>query len=393
MSVSSVRNNLLLLRQEVHKFISSEMEQQKGADLNAHLEAARDVSVAIENAFVAYDYPGVLALTTDKVTATVTHQLDELRMIVSQLTAKNAREVVGLYSRVHQLMFELKLQNWQSCLSGAFPRHVYVTRNRFQISFTGNFKDAIAYKAAELVIGEDRFKFDTQKSTESKLYFVVQLREGCLPDSALKNCYVLKGRLEVDYNLGHWMSWARKATYEVYMGIFPLAPGEGTLTYPKREVVRQDQRVYKSANFTIRPEGAEASLLVEKHIVVLPSPGWKITGVPRVVTKDYTTDVAQDQYTADQVNVKLSLPAGQPKLKAHVEFQESQDVIEDRDHTQPLTLKWDEPFDFESPTFTIRYKTLEGTDLVLTETDKKKPGLEVTAFEGKHRLIATPSVE
>jgi hypothetical protein len=105
------------------------------------------------------------------------------------------------------------------------------------------------------------------------------------------------------------------------------------------------------------------------------------------------SDVPQDKYTDDYINIELNLPADQQKIEAHAEFVEFQPVIEEREFSQTVPLKWGVPFDFESPTFNITIKPLDGPEVVLTETQKENGYFKVTEFEGKHQLIAIPPVQ
>ncbi|HEY5235692.1 MAG TPA: hypothetical protein VIJ14_05905, partial [Rhabdochlamydiaceae bacterium] len=366
MAVASVRDSLVLLRQSVGNFIGAQVEQQKGVEPNIHLEAARDVSLGIENALVAYDYPGVLSVPADKVTAAVSGQLKQLQEIVTLLEAKNNREVLGLYSRVQQLIFSLGLRSWQPRLTGTWPRQVYVVNNGFEVSFAGLFQDAVAYKAACLVVGEDRFELKNGTSANDRLYFAVKLRPGYIPDTALNNCHVIKATLEVDYLMHRMLSFARKAKYEVSIGMQPLLACNATVKYSKKEVVREDKRPQQSATFTISREKLKVEGPIVNHFRVGPTPGWKISGTPIILIGEAASDVPQDKYTDDYINIELNLPADQQKIEAHAEFVESQPVIEEREFSQTVPLKWGVPFDFESPTFNITIKPLDGPEVVLT---------------------------
>ncbi len=390
--VSNALNSQCLL---VNDCINSALVLPSEALIDPVIDAAREVKLAVGNAFVAYNYAGTLDKLEEEVDGNVKDQLEDLRNMVGVLVSRRNSEILGLYARAQSFIQSLKLQSWQPKLTGVTPRYCYIVGNTLTVSFSGLFDYAAKHKSAVLQLGKDRFKVaetilidgvSTKVSKES-LSFVVQLPPEALMETSQK-CRIMRAVLEVDYDVGTVSTHPKMASYEVSIGVYPLGPGEVNLKYSKREVVRVDQRTFKSSTFSLSRKGLSAEGTIQKQFRVLPTPDWKITGTPQIHVEGITVDFPADRFTPDHVDVVLSLPTGQDKVKGHVEFDETHEVVEVKEHSEVVSLKWGESFYFNAPTFTATLKDFEGKESVLTDTKRTTSYLQVVGVDGKYSLVA-----
>jgi hypothetical protein len=385
-STSTVRNTLVSMRQSVDKFITTEIEQQKVGGINTHLEAARQVSLGIENAMVAYNWPGDLDKATALAPPHVAKQLVELSKLINELKVKNDKGILDLYSRVQGFILSLNLHSWEPRYAGTLHQHVYVKNNCFDVCFTGLFKDAVAYNGAQLSVGEN--KGTLTQSTEGRLNFSVKLGDNYLHEKTLHQPYLLKASLEVGYNLRGW--FPKKAQYDVYIGLRPLLAANATLSCIHRNQLENKKQTKMSPTFTIDREKLKIEGPIVNQLTFSATPGWQITGTPKMVLGDTFEEVSTDKYSMHSVGLELSLGPDQQKIEGYVEFEESQPVYKETIETQPISLKWGVPFQFEAPAFKLNIKPLEGEEVELTETTKERGCFKVIEYDGKYQLVATP---
>jgi len=359
------------------------MRQQQGVGINNHVEAARNVSLGIENAMVAYDYPGILNLATNQAKAPVPMQLAELSKIVTTLKEKKEQEFLTLYQRVQCFILSLDLHSWEPRLAGTLHSHVYVKKNCFEVFFNGMFKNAVAYNEARLIVGKSEFK--PKQAADDRLNFSVTIPSNYLSEKAHNQYCVIKASLEVGYNHGALITYPRKAQYEVYIGLYPLNAAQATVNSTTKVPIENKKQKTRSPMFTISGENKTSNTLS-----YCATPGWTISGTPSLVINDVSEEISKEKYTESRVDLQLSVNSGNKEIRAFVEFEESHPAFEDKLSTHEVSLKWDEPFEFEAETFKIHIKSLEGAEVELTEIKKAEGCFRVTSSNGKYQLIAIP---
>lgn len=377
---NTVRDTMVSFRKSVDTFINTEMQRQQG--VRTDLEAARNVSLAIENAMVLYSWPGTLDLPTHKAPDDAAKQLVELSKLVTDLTSKKT-DILTLYQRAQSFIVALQFHSWEPRLAGTLHPHVYVKGNCFEVSFKGLFENAVAYNAARLVVGQD--KLTPTQATKERLNFSVKLRKNYLPEKALNQCCLIKASLEVGYNHGSWMSYPKTAQYEVYIGLYPLLAAQATVISSIKERIEDKKQTTRSPTFMFSGEN-QTSNSISYHA----TPGWTISGVPKLVIDEISDEISSDKYSGTRVDLQLSVTADRKETKAYVEFEESQPAFVSTESTHTVSLKWDEPFNFEAETFKINIKPLEGAEVELTETKQEEGYFKVVGSDGQYQLIAVP---
>ncbi|HEX4840424.1 MAG TPA: hypothetical protein VFU89_08295, partial [Rhabdochlamydiaceae bacterium] len=285
--------------------------------------------------------------------------------------------------RAQSFIVALQFHSWEPRLAGTLHPHVYVKKNCFEVSFKGLFENAVAYNAARLVVGQD--KFTPTQAAKERLNFLVKLRKDYLPDKALNQCCLIKASLEVGYNHGSWMSYPKTAQYEVYIGLHPLVAAQATVNSSIKQRIEDKKQTTRSPTFMFSGEN-QTSNSISYHA----TPGWTILGVPKIVVDEVSDEIVKTNYSDTRVDLQLSVTADRKETKAYVEFEESQPAFEKKESTQDVSLQWGEPFVFEAETFKINIKPLEGAEVELTEAKKEEGCFKVVGSEGKYQLIAIP---
>lgn len=351
---------------------------------NSHFEAARDVSMAIGNAVVAYGYPGILEVLEEKVEASVQDRLAELRSMVALLESRQTAESVSLFSRVQMFIHALPLAKWQPKLTGISPRCVALIGGSYQVSFLGEFQHAGSYKSAKLILGEDYLKL-TPHTTENTLSFLAPFPLGCFSSISQDNWHTLKGTLKVEYYVGGWFNSYRTASYPIHVRTYPAGPGRIKVTYPKL-TSRIVEKLHRSATFSVSRKDFPEEQLIERALVVLPSPGWKISGP---IYPKGLNDLSKVQSFRGQVYVTLCLPADQDKVKTHIEFTETKEEQVEIEHSEWVKLKWGGYVGFETSKLHVELESFDGQKFELNDPEEKIPYLQITRSKYGFLLIAT----
>ncbi len=384
LNASPVSKVLESLRGSVNAVIEQENDV---AGESPVFEAARDIRLAIGNAFVAYEYPDWLKLLEDKVDAAVQRQFAELKSMVAALESRRSAEIVSLHSRVQLFINSLPLADWQPKLTGVAPRCVPIIGGAYKISFLGCFQYAGSTMSATFVLDECRL-IAALPTREDCLSFIAPYPLGCFPKLSYEKWHTMKGKLEVEYCVGGWFNPYRKAVYEIDVRIFPLGPGPMTVTYPKivESVV---ERLYKSLTFIISSQDFAPGQPKEREMVILPSKGWKISGSPRVILHKEADCKACVRYSQDQVSLRFCLLEDEERAEAHVEFTEAQTERVEKEHTEQVKLKWGGYVGFESPTIRAELECFNGQKYQLIGSDETNPYLRIIRLKDQFLLIAT----
>lgn len=394
------------LKERVGGIINNPMASPSEALVDPIVDAAREVSMAIENALVAYDYSTICLKQENAVDNVIKKQLAELREMVTVLESKRTAEITGLYASVQRFILSPNLQpSWQPKYTGITPRYAYIVQGQLVVTISGCFAHAVKYNKATLKVDNASFPLSATflkngvltETTSESLSFTVQASEAMLNPLSRK-CRVIKGELEVEYNSGSIFNSYQKATYDVYLGIYPPGPGDVILRYEKREVIKEDKRTTQSAKFSLSRNDIKVEGPVTSNFTLRPSKGWTISGTPKLhirsKVKDSTevqtaeSDAPEGTFAADHIDASLTLLENQTKVKGYFHFDEVQDVMGEQLHTKSLPLKWEENFDFEASTFRVELKPFEGPDIVLTKDNKTSPYLQVIGSNGTYSLVA-----
>ncbi len=392
-TVAKVLDNL---SQMVESFISREMVPPL-LDKNSNILAARAVSMAIDNAAVAYDYPGILKLMEDKVEATVRAQLAELRKMVDVLQSKQGGELLSLHSRVQQFIFSLSLADWQPKLTRIQPEYAYIeVEKELMLRFEGLFRCAASLRPQrpELSLANSRITFYPQGSKDESLKFSLPTKELAFSESAHTNCYLVKGMLSVFYSPAAGRA-SLKALYHVHLLTFPLSLGEIKLTYSEMVVACVVQQHFRSATFKLDRKDFGHGQLIEREIIVKPSHGWQISSTPQIHSKGAVEEVLKEQFNEMQASVKLSLPADQEEVVSHVEFDERQNEMREQPHEEMVKLQWGMTFSFEASSYHIDFVSFKGHKYELKGPDanESNPYLKILRTPKGYQLVAAPPTE
>jgi hypothetical protein len=153
-------------------------------------------------------------------------------------------------------------------------------------------------------------------------------------------------------------------------------------------VIEVKQSTYKSPIFSLSRKDFGSEETIQRHFRVLPTPGWQITGTPQIYVEDIAIDFPPYRFTPDYVDVVLSLPVGEDKVEGHIVFDETHEVVEVKEHSEVVSLKWGDKVDFTAPTFTATVKDFEGKESVLTESIPTSQYFKVVEVDGRYSLVA-----
>jgi hypothetical protein len=307
--------------------------------------------------------------------------------MVALLESRKTAEVVSLFSRVQIFIHALPLAKWQPKLTGISPRCVALIGGSYQVSFLGDFQYAGSYKSAKLILNGDQLKL-TPHTSEDTLSFLAPYPLGCFASVSPDKWHTIEGTLKVEYYVGGWFNAYRTAFYPIHVRTYPSGPGRIKVTYPQ-VTSRIVKRLHRSATFSLSRKNFPEEQLIEKTLVVLPSPGWMISGPINVKE---VNEMLKIQSFRGQVYVKLSLPTDKDKVKTHIEFTEIKVEKVEIEHSESIELKWGGYVGFETSKLHVELESFDGQKFELNDPEEKIPYLRIARSSNGFLLIATSPV-
>ncbi len=387
-SVSTILNGFTAA---VNTVIQEEIKNTKDTTVNHHIEAARDVGIAIGNAHTAYDYQGALSTTVNEVDQKTRDQIFELKGIVETLQARQNFTVLDLQGRIQKYIKSLPLADWQPQLTGVSPRYVIVEKNRFTISFLGLFRHVAKHNGGYLLSLGIPAICTHIKAEEGCLSFEVTLQEA-LPPAALTNRYFMLGTLAVDYNTGVLRNIYKRVLYEVWIGTWSLNIGRITITRPVTHILTPLRSPFRSVTLKLSRKDFASNTVIEKEVIIPPSEDWQINmDAPiELHSKGSTLPVPRSEYDSKGVKVKLRLGAYEEEVETYVTFEETKPQIKVVETTTEIpSLKWGEKSFLNYKKFQLQFKSVDGKDFECSGADESNPYLKVIQVLGGFELVAT----
>ena len=371
------------LNSSINAFIQTEIAEIKTADLNPKIEAAINVSIAIENAKNCYDSREVLGCTLDKVDESVRRQLTECQDMVEVIKSRNSILMQGLARRTQALVQSLQLAKWQPQLIAVDPNYVIISNERFHVSFLGQFHYAATNRVYEFVLSNQRYAVPLV-STGDKLSFVVPIPTDLLHYSAFDHCHFMQGTLNVTYKNGWMPNQLKRASFNIWIRAFPLKIGEITAFYSNKHVITRE---FTSVGMRLKRH--------DRHrIFIEPSRGWRIVpNTPVLLSNGNPPHPLQpDQYNERCVDLKLELTPESESREVQVKFQETQEVVEETEFSRSIELKWGQEHVLRQEPgiqlLRIECASFDRQKFIITGPDETKPYLKAKKCEGGLRLIA-----
>lgn len=398
--MSTVGDALSQLSSSVNAFVEKQNKDLKGPR-STEIELATDVSIAIGNAHTAWTYSGELTKLESTVDSQMQARLAALRGLVEVLGSQEAISLANLSPHVQRFTESLSLSSWQPKLKGIFSRYVFVHHNNpanpqywFDVSFHGNFECAGKnLKGCSLSFPDfEDPKISVQHTTDTLTFRIDGLKREFFSQIPAEGCKFVKGVLTVQYDAGTFRSDIKQAVYGIWIGIYPLKPGQISLTYPVEKVVEVKEQPFRSPAMSLAQSHLPKDGPRERKIALYPTPGWKIKvtdEMPQLFCNGVSSIIGQEHFNENRINVTLALPEGQEQADFYVTCSEIKEVRELRDHTEQVDLEWGSFHPINSNKFGVKFNSFDGQRFEFTSEDKKIiPYLKVRHFAGRAELVA-----
>lgn len=337
--------------------------------------AANQVGNAIDNARVAWTCLGIIEKLHDDLEDSYKAKTLLLKTLITSLDTPQKAELSNVVSIAGKFIDELNLPSWQPKLTSC-PGYVYVDKEGFfPISFSGTFKYALSkdgsctLKVTPSGESSKTVESKSKPTTQNSLKFQVQFSSG-VADAAFKVCQFVPAALEIEYNAGKapaiGLSSIRLAKYGFYIPVYPLSPGKLSLTIVQPKAISKTQRTFRSATMSLRRQDYKEEGLIKRDMVVIVNTGWKMTSKPRVVCGDQKRDADFDN---GHIHVQLRLEPSEESKETYIEWDEEQDVIENVERQEEITLRWAESYKFAAKSFTAIFEPFDQGRIEFKETD------------------------
>lgn len=397
--MSTVGDVISQLTSSVNAFIENQNKDLK-APRSTAIELATDVSIAIGNAQTAWTYSGELTAVEIKADQKVRDQLTILRDFVEALGSQETFSAANLASHVRRFNESLSLPIWQPKLKDIFSRYVFAQQSHtyprygFEVSFHGNFECAGKnLKGCSLSFPDFEGHVSIQPSalTDTLTFKITGLKKEFFSQIPKEGCKFVKGVLTVQYDAGRLLSDIRQAIYGIWIGIYPLTPGQITLTYPVEKVVAVKEQPFRSPTMNLARAHFPNEEIRERKITFYPTPGWKIKmfDPPKLFCNGGSSNIGHEDFNEHVFNATLKLPEGQEKDDYWVTFTEMKEIREMRDHAEQVDLEWGKYHPIPSNKFAVHFNSFDGQIFDFTSDDIKKiPYLKVRDFQNGYELVA-----
>lgn len=282
----TLRSVLTHRKDQVNGLIEKEMPLINGYRCE-YIETASDVGLAIDNAWNASDYEGILDQTIDKVDKVVADQIKQIREMVTDLQEKKSLVLVNLSSRAKQFIESLVLKGWMPKVVGLFPRYVWVVHGSFVSSASGRFKYAVSYPSTcSLEIPGHRTQ--QKEIKEGAVTFdVTQHISTMITLAQTRHCHFIKGTLKVQYNVRSLWTSLKTATFDLWIGIFPRGPGYISLKTTRiKDLIDSNQEEVQNEGAILLTWGHTHSFQATKFKIDFISFEGKIYEIDRPTQKD-----------------------------------------------------------------------------------------------------------
>jgi hypothetical protein len=364
-SVGTVGNKLNEMDEGIEIFCQKEMKNISNT-LSPQMDAANDVQCAVDNARVAWTYPGYLEKYMDRVDQVVQQRLKELDQMILDLLAS---KIEGIRGRSLLFISRLGLNDeWQPTLNpGIDP--VLITKDDLVVVFKGRFKHVKKTPRPQFVVYFNRRPFGAMASegniTETSVTIGIDPKSLIFSETAQRHFHYIKASFTTQYESGSWTSNIRNARYTLRIGAYPLTPGIiRTLGNPKWLYKRR----IRSMTFSLQRVDFLREDKLIREIVVQPTKGWKLAAKPNALLNGKTPIGSVD----GGIPITLVLE-NEPEVETFVEF----DEVNETDH---LVLPWGEKQLIDRSQLPIEVETFDGQKLKIEDVDQSKPYLKVRSI-------------
>jgi hypothetical protein len=343
-----VASALYQYRTSLEKFVDEEIQQSKTL-INPYIDAATDLSCTITHMELAFEKANVLDQLVEEVDSVTRHRLNFIRGELEELRQREPLYLPNLASCVRALTPTLNLPAGYPQVTGMTHRYVFVVNDGFKVTFVGAFDQALAAGKTHLIVDKQTSKCELEITPHAVAAKVTGLSNDMYPQGAMHNTHFLKLTLQVPYLAGK----VKQASFSMWTGVFPLSPGEISLTYPKLQVVKVHEQHFRTGNITLsRPSEVPGPI----HFSRMTRPlldGWKVKGAPTLHIGGETLQLPKENYSPDAIHVEPELTEKDSECTYHLEFDATKEDVEMKPHTEKVALKWGKKFSFTAESFEV----------------------------------------
>lgn len=381
-TLGDVAYQLSDLNRQNDDFIVQQSKTSPNIGQDEYIKAARAASIALNNMRHACEHQNTMSLPFENVTAPLRDQLGELIEIVTLLQTKPKDTIQSLIERAQRFTSTLKLAGWQPQLGEMTP-FVYVVDGCFDLVVPGVFDHAARTKKFTLTLLN--CTAEQKESKPDALSFKVSASTDFFPESAKLNYHLFKVRVEVDYK--GWTS-IYQAKFEPWVITYPLNLGLQSTCIQKtvKEILK---RPFRSATFKLHRRDFKDGKEVTRQQTIWPSEGWKIADQVKLFSNSKTASKG-NQFPNNSAVITLTLHKEvTEKVWAYVEFEEYQEVMEEKGIKSSLSLPWGKSSDFKAERFQLTF-THQGVPYTITQLCEPNNFLKVEKTgDNTYKITAT----
>ncbi len=350
------------------------VQQFENAGLRLEIEGGIQLRQTIQAAQAAYAES--LNLTMDRIDQTARNSFDQMKTLV-QLAESGQTDIINnLSSRAQQIANTLPGSNNRPQLIATFPRYVNVKGLDITFRCLGNFFHAAnpGYGATLTIKGQT---FNPHANSTQTLEFRVPSHT-IFPSNMLNSATKItfeEGALKLPFP-GGLFGGGGIATFNMTVGALPISPGKITLHWTTKHTEKITQ-LFKSNLLELCSRSCCGNNDQEKLFTQSPHEGWKVEiGSSKIEMTDdsggrkedpsFERDEAQIVvYRAKTIHNKHDFLNGKEAgwMKFHILFTEWQEKAVEDQHSEDISLKWNDSKFFNHPlgTWKVTYDAFDGT--------------------------------
>lgn len=381
----------------VDQSIQRAINEEETAIINVEVEAARQVSVLVQN--LQNLWQSDLQQLATQVNATVNNILGQIGQMVTGIEQSTQDIINQIDTDAQTIVNSLGFGNHPQ-VTRMLPSYVVVGLNATEVfvKVQGNFvwASTAGYKPTLTLEGQSYPEISNQTNS---LEFQVPIG---IFNTQIHNCALTTGSLQVPWAEREWIFWKKNSTdtFNLWIGALPLTPGTITVTYTSQKVNRVFKNVVQPGSCTFQVGGARqqtASANTDPNWQLLigngkssfafdvPLENLPFQAGPPI---EYVTHVDFNVSLRDNWQVDNTEP-----VPYHIGFTEFQDQNEPIPRTVPVDLRWGdsvvlEPNPGEEVTL-IDFNAFDGSHQQFAGVNQTNPYLKVTNEGGFLKLEAT----
>ena len=379
-SVEPVNNSSLLLaapsglptiKEILHGLestIDDIINQAENAGWDLEIQAGREISIAIQDAEIAF--VNILDLTLNEVGKAVRDLINTMQTMVNDIENNIVTDLNQFYKEVNQLIvFMVEITGGRPQVTNVRPKYIVTNSNTSTVQITGIFP-----LEPVLILGSSLYM--PTGFTNQEVIFNLPLK------SSTPNCTFISAKMVSPYETGIF-KLKKNADFDIWLGVLPVNPGKITVYYSGTSVQTNRQH-YTSPSIHAWGDPYYPEKQHWLNYVTYPDAGWTVDTSTVSIHDDGGDhgDHGSPQFTCQdpsQVCTQVSVCASDGKhmgrVNFHVEFDEVQQVYVPYTRTEQVTLKW-------------------GDSIVMTPASNEQiVKIAFDSFTGHHREFAGPSLD